>query len=253
MNTLIIKFGGSILTDKTTPFSFNAEICNQLAKVLNTYRESHRDTRIAIVHGAGSFAHPTVKEYQLHHGFNHPEAPIGLAKTEYGVRKLNSLIVDIFLKYQLPLFSLSCSSWTSHTSKDVFVLLESLWAKDLIPTLYGDVTLGTKKDISITSGDLLVKTLAQKYSGHNCRIIMIGDTPGVLDENANTLLRFDKDTLNNSREFIKESQSIDVTGGMFQKLQELSQISSSTKIILTNPDNFHDALNEKYTQCTQIG
>ena len=253
MNTLILKFGGSILTDKSVPFSFYPENVTKLAQDLSDYLKSHPDTQCIIVHGAGSFAHPLVKEYQLHKHFNHPEAPLGLAKTEQGVRTLNTKIVDIFQSSGLPLFALSVSSWYDDTLRIPFDLIQSVLDKDMIPTLYGDVSLLPGRDLSITSGDVLVaQTLAYSAARNSTRLILVGDTAGVLNSNNQTINQLSKNTIITQPELFGEPKGIDVTGGMRQKLIELIDQVGSGDVILTSLEGFSEALNGDYTNATQL-
>ncbi len=253
MNTLILKFGGSVITDKSVPFLFCADAANQLAHDLSDYRKDNPDTQCIVVHGAGSFAHPLVKEYQLHQHFDHPQAPLGLAKTEHGVRTLNTKLVDIFHQYDLPLFALSVSSWYQKNMLIPFELIQSILDKDMIPTLYGDVSLLPDQELSITSGDVLVaQTLAHYSQLTTTRLIMVGDTPGVLDQKNQTISHLSKQNIYDQPELFGESKGIDVTGGMRQKLIELIDLSHNGDIVLTNGQHFSDVLHSNYTQATQL-
>ena len=253
MNTLILKFGGSILTDKSVPFSFYPENVTKLAQDLTDYLKTQSNTQCIIVHGAGSFAHPIVQEYQLHKHFAHPEAPLGLAKAEHGVRTLNTKVVDIFQALGLPLFALSVSSWYDETVHIPFDLLQSILDKDMIPTLYGDVSLLPGQDLSITSGDVLVaQTLAHYTAQGSIRLILVGDTAGVLDQDHQTINQLSKHTIITQPELFGEPKGIDVTGGMQQKLIELIDQAGSGDVVLTSLEGFSAALKGNYTKATRL-
>ena len=58
---LIIKLGGSVITDKTKKQTFKKEVMGNLATQIKK-----ADKQIIIVHGAGSFGHVLAKEFDIH-------------------------------------------------------------------------------------------------------------------------------------------------------------------------------------------
>jgi isopentenyl phosphate kinase len=239
MKTLLIKLGGSIITDKSTPGSFRLQNVQDIAEILAEYRQSNPSTQIILVHGAGSFAHPFAKQYQLD-GQWREETAWGLCRTELAVRKLNVMITEVMQEFHVPLFSISTSSMTllqGEKGYEVDInLLQCSLDKNLIPTLYGDVALGIRESYQVISGDVLIKDIASKLP--NISIITIGDTAGVYDQDGKT---------------VTGSKGIDVTGGMRQKLIELMGVAEHTQsITITNLDNFPKVLRGDYTGSTQV-
>ena len=62
---IILKLGGSLLTDKETPLSIREEVLERSIKQIIESKKS-----IILIHGGGSFGHPTAKKYQISQGFN---------------------------------------------------------------------------------------------------------------------------------------------------------------------------------------
>src|SRR3989344_3405932 len=89
---IVIKFGGSVITDKKkeTPTP-NMKNINSLAKQLSQVSLGNR-YKFIIVHGAGSYAHPLAKKYQLSKGMSTEEQKFGLT-----INKFNSSIC-LFIK-----------------------------------------------------------------------------------------------------------------------------------------------------------
>ncbi len=63
MTLILIKLGGSVLTDKSIPFSFDQETTKRLSREIKVSEED-----IVVVHGGGSFGHPCLFSY----GFSYP-------------------------------------------------------------------------------------------------------------------------------------------------------------------------------------
>ena len=55
---ILIKFGGSVITDKSRYRTFNADVVRRLCKEIRDSGE-----RVIVVHGAGSFGHVLAKEH----------------------------------------------------------------------------------------------------------------------------------------------------------------------------------------------
>jgi isopentenyl phosphate kinase len=254
MKTLLIKLGGSIITDKSTPGSFRLQNVQDIAAILAEYRLSNPGTQIVLVHGAGSFAHPFAKQYQLD-GEWREDTAWGLSRTEQAVRKLNVMITEVMQEFHVPLFGISTSSMTilqGEKGYEVDInLLKSCLDKNLIPTLYGDVALGLRESYRVISGDVLIKDIATKLT--HVSVITVGDTAGVYDSEGQTIPQITPEKFQSVLESVKGSQGIDVTGGMRQKLIELMEVAEHTEsITITNLNNFPKVLQEDFRGSTEI-
>ena len=83
---ILLKLGGSLLTDKNTPFSLRKEI---LESCLSQIIESKK--LIVLIHGGGSFGHPLAKKYQISQGLNDSikDQIMGLSKTHDAMNQFN--------------------------------------------------------------------------------------------------------------------------------------------------------------------
>ena len=104
---ILIKLGGSLLTDKNKPFSLREEI---LEKCLNQIIDSKK--LIILIHGGGSFGHPLAKKYKISQGLNNSieDQIIGLSKTHDAMNQFNSIIIKKFLEKECPAISIQPSS-----------------------------------------------------------------------------------------------------------------------------------------------
>ena len=93
---ILIKLGGSVITDKSTPLKFRPEAVSGLAGAIS---EIMRDTdeSIIAVHGGGSFGHHYSVIFDMH---TKPDTydPKGVATVKNSMVDLNRRILDIFLE-----------------------------------------------------------------------------------------------------------------------------------------------------------
>ncbi|MCK5592373.1 MAG: amino acid kinase, partial [Candidatus Pacebacteria bacterium] len=98
---------------------------------------------------------------------------------------------------------------------------------DLIPVLHGDVLIDNKNKFSVLSGDQMIYFLAKELKAD--RVIMGTDVDGVFDSNPKTNKKVTLYTVINKNNVKKikvhETNSIDVTGGMGGKINELLQLA----------------------------
>ncbi len=102
---IILKLGGSVVTDKSVPFSVREDEVRRLAREV-----SESGVEVVIVHGGGSFGHPVASEYGLQKGLNEEGQIIGVAKTRMAMEDLNRRIVEIFVDVGLPAVSVQSSA-----------------------------------------------------------------------------------------------------------------------------------------------
>ena len=88
MKTIILKIGGSIVTNKgsskpTVNYSDLRKIAKQLARIKKTY---------ILIHGAGSFGHNIVKRTGIDKGIKSKKDLLWLAETQRLQNELNVII-----------------------------------------------------------------------------------------------------------------------------------------------------------------
>ena len=222
---IILKIGGSAITDKTGDLAANTETINRLAEEI---KRADLDNLI-IVHGGGSFGHPTAAQYGIKDGYKESSQKLGFAETHHIMTVLNGLVMDALIMHEVPAVSMapSCCVITENgkiKSCDDSVI-KAMMKMGFTPVLYGDVVLDDKIGFTVLSGDQLVAYLAIKFKAE--KIVMGVDTDGLFDAdpkinpNAKVYKRLTLAELKKVQANIGKAQGTDVTGGMAGKISEL--------------------------------
>ena len=82
---IILKIGGSVLTDKTKEDTFKQNIMDNFSSEIKKV-----DNELILVHGAGSFGHILAKKFKLNEGYKTYEQVKGFSFTHEKVQLLNS-------------------------------------------------------------------------------------------------------------------------------------------------------------------
>ncbi len=222
---IILKLGGSVITDKTGELSAKTEDINRIAEEI---KRADIDN-VVIVHGGGSFGHPTAQKYGIKDGLKEPSQKLGFSETHHVMTVLNGLIMDALVWHEIPSLSITPSSIVVTENGRIKSLDETVLHKCMemgfAPVLYGDAVLDEKIGFTVLSGDQLVAYLAIKLKAE--KIIIGVDTDGIyeadpkVDPNAKPYLRLNLEQLKKVQAKIGKAQTTDVTGGMAGKIAEL--------------------------------
>jgi isopentenyl phosphate kinase len=221
----ILKIGGSVITDKEGELAPRTEVINRLAEEI----QKAQVESLVIVHGGGSFGHPTAKKYGIKEGLREEAQKVGFAETHHVMTVLNGLVMDSLLWHNIPAISVapSCCVVTENGRIKTFeeAVLRSYLKMGFAPVLYGDATLDETLGFTVLSGDQLVSHLARKLGATS---IVIGvDTDGLYDadpknaENPKLYTHLTLGELEKVKEKLGGSTAADVTGGMLGKVTEL--------------------------------
>src|SRR5687767_805348 len=80
---VFLKLGGSLITDKTRPYTPLLDMMDDLALQIATTLQTRSNLRLVIGHGAGSFGHVAASEYKTRAGYPQPSTLV------YGPRDPN--------------------------------------------------------------------------------------------------------------------------------------------------------------------
>jgi isopentenyl phosphate kinase len=229
---IILKFGGSIITDDSKFETFNEEITKNLALEVASLSKKYS---FIIVHGAGSFGHYHAKEYDLKNGLKDEKQLSGIIKTHNSMMKLNTLFlntfknIDSFYPISFSPFTI-CKTKNGIISKFDLLNIENALNLGLTPIIFGDVVLDESLGVTILSGDKIVPYLALHLKPK--KILMLTDVEGVYDDNPKKNAQaklIDEINLKDSELMQKISKNAEsgktrVTGEMEKKLLELQQV-----------------------------
>ena len=221
----VLKIGGSAITDKNGELAARTEVINRLAEEIAKANAKN----LIIVHGGGSFGHPTAQKYGIKDGLKDDAQKVGFAETHHVMTVLNGLVMDALVWHNIPAVSVTPSSCMT-TENGRIKLFDDAISKLLLkmgftPVLYGDATLDTQLGFTVLSGDQIVVHLARKFGA--CKIVIGVDVDGLCDADPKTVKNakvYPHLTLRELKEFqgkLGKSTAADVTGGMLGKVTEL--------------------------------
>src|SRR4030067_2259686 len=104
--TIVLKIGGSVITDKNGDLAAKTEAINRLAEEVAKANVKN----LIVVHGGGSFGHPTAQKHGIKEGFRYDGQRIGFAETHHVMTVLNGLVMDAFVWHEIPAGSVAPSS-----------------------------------------------------------------------------------------------------------------------------------------------
>ena len=221
----ILKIGGSVITDKNGELAARTETINRLAEEIQKANVKN----LIIVHGGGSFGHPTAQKYGIKEGLREDTQKVGFSETHHVMTVLNGLVLDSLVWHNIPALSVtpSCCVVTEKGRIKHFedAVLKMLLKMGFVPVLCGDVTLDEKLGFTVLSGDQIVAYLARKFGA--AKIVMGVDTDGLYDadpkvvKNAKLYPHLTLSELKKVKEKLGRSTAADLTGGMLGKITEL--------------------------------
>ncbi|MGD9381544.1 MAG: amino acid kinase, partial [Candidatus Thorarchaeota archaeon] len=125
--TTVIKLGGSLLTDKTKPYTYRKEVLESVSREIGECLDEGLIQALVLLHGVGSYGHPPVLEHNLHKGFLGPEQLLPLSKTQESVATLRHIIVKELQNAGIPVCLMYPSSMvTSEKMRMANYFLEPL-------------------------------------------------------------------------------------------------------------------------------
>lgn len=218
---VLIKLGGSVITDKSRPFTAKKSVIKRLALEIKRAKNSLGNTDLIIGHGSGSFGHTIAAKYQTQKGIINCNSIKGFCLTSETAVDINRIVLKEFLQTGLNVVSFSPMSFVY--SKNIFLnpIKQSI-NLEFIPLIYGDVVFDIDRGFTIYSCERILDILARKLSRNykSVRIIQAGDTDGVYDKNGRTIAGITPRNFQKVKKWIGGSGLTDVTGGMIHKVKE---------------------------------
>ncbi len=241
----IIKLGGSLLTDKSTPYTANDELITSVVKELKECIDSGLIEDLIIVHGVGSFGHVPVFKHKLHLGFQQSDQLIAMSRTQHEINEFRLKLTLAFIEHgDLPVNLLHASSFcTSEKMKISSSFLQAVkgyLSIGMIPLIGGDMLYDSKMGFSVGSGDQFVVLFAKQFSAD--RVIFVSDVDGVYtsepkqNPDAKVIESVSLEMLSDIIEKTDSASLKDVSGAMKGKLQAImslkDMISDGSEVIL---------------------
>lgn len=212
---MILKLGGSVITDKSAGCAVNRARIASVASAI----AGARTGGLIMIHGAGSCGHPEAKRYQLDKGASLGNTD-GIFVTHRAVSSLNDAVVAALRDQGVAAIGVH-PLHTGIADNGRLVgfecrHLEKMLMLGMVPVIHGDVVMDLSRGACIVSGDQLVRYLAVALG--ISRVGLATDVPGVLDGGV-VVPKITRKTVPALQ--IGSSSHTDVTGGMKGKIDEL--------------------------------
>lgn len=242
---ILLKLGGSLITDKDKPYTPRLDKLAELAREIRSVLSPEH--RIIVGHGSGSFGHAAAKEYGTRDGIVPlrlpPNSPHlggvsqrdergywqGFAEVWFQASQLNRFVMEALREAEIP--SVALAPIAAVTSREVRVShwdlspLRAALEAGLLPVIYGDVIFDESRGGTILSTEDLFAHLALKLRPQ--RIMLAGLEAGVWEDfPARTRLvpEIRLESYEAIRAGIIGSASVDVTGGMSAKVGQMFEL-----------------------------
>ncbi len=230
----LVKLGGSLITDKTKPYTERREIIKRLCREAAYARR--RGVKLILGHGGGSYPHTSAKLYRTAEGIVNKRSAYGLGVVHYDASELNRIIMKSLLDLKVPALSLQPSAFAyckNGRIRKVFLdpLLKAL-ELGVLPVVYGDIGLDSAKGCCIMSTERILAKLAIKLRKYyEIRMVMCGIVDGVYtadplkSKDAKFIGLINRKNIKEVESYLSGSHGIDVTGGMLHKVRMLYKLA----------------------------
>ena len=233
---ILIKLGGSIITNKQKPLTPNLPAINKIASQLKKIEEP-----IVVVHGGGSFGHYWSVKYNMHTKPGKYNKK-GVSVIKNSMVELNKVIRDSFLRHNLNPYCLPPTDFMFGNKPDLKKIrdIAEIAKAGLVPISYGDAMWHSKNKFYILSGDRIMRILSRVLKPR--LVVFVLNVDGVYSDMKTKKLLYE---IKGEKTSISEVK-MDVTGGMNRKIKEAITISKTgINVFLVNgnkPNRIVDAV-----------
>lgn len=222
---VIVKIGGSFVTDKNQPESLKEDRVRAIAREIVSAMASG-NISLLLTHGAGSYGHIAAKEYQAKLGSNPQFGWQAFYQIRQDMIKMNLRMLQLFAEEGLFPITVQPSAIAMARNgrlsfidtRNIRFLLDS----DQIPLLHGDIVLDDKLDFTIASTEDQIQKLSDYIFFH--RVVLISDVPGVLDSAGTVIPEINRSNFSQIIDHLGGSAGLDVTGGMRSKVEQIFRL-----------------------------
>ena len=236
---ILIKLGGSIITNKEKPLSARRKTIDNILNQIKRIREPK-----ILVHGGGSYGHYWSVKYDMHTKPAKYDMR-GVSIVKNSMIDLNKIILDSAVKNRINAYCLPPTDFMNGNKpiKNKILTINEIAKSGLTPVTYGDALWFGKKKSYILSGDVIMNIIGKILKPRLS--IFVLDVDGVYSNTKSKKLIHD---FKKEKPIISKNK-IDVTGGMTRKITEATNMSKSgLKVFFVNgnkPKRILDAVSGK--------
>jgi isopentenyl phosphate kinase len=237
---IFLKLGGSLITDKTQPYTPRLDLIEDVALQISTAIKNQPNLRLVIGHGSGSFGHVAASEYHTRAGFVPRASPLihrerdetegnywkGFAEVWYQASALNRFVMKALNKTNVPSIALPPSANVIASDGQVSIwettAIRMALAAGLVPVIYGDVAFDEVRGGTILSTEDLFGFLARALNPQ--RILLAGLESAVWEDfpaRTRKIATITPQSFDGIRAGVGQADGADVTGGMQAKVTQM--------------------------------
>ena len=237
---VFLKLGGSLITDKTQPYTPRLDVIEDVALQISTVLQSRPDLRLVLGHGSGSFGHVAASEYHTRDGFPPRPSPLthrerdkteenywkGFAEVWYQASSLNRFVMKALHKTNVHAIALAPSANVIASDGQVSIWemtpIRMALAAGLVPVIYGDTTFDEVRGGTILSTEDLFGYLTRALNPE--RILLAGLEEAVWADfptRSRKIESITPDTFSEISAGVGIADGADVTGGMQAKVTQM--------------------------------
>ena len=231
---VLLKLGGSLITDKTRPGVARHAMIRRLASELAKSARNARGARLLVGHGSGSFGHAAASEGGLTRGVDARRRIETISHTQSRAADLHRIVFHALAEAGARPFSFSPSSFLSAANGRVagrflgpiFAALD----RGLLPVVYGDVVLDDTLGAIVVSTEELFVLLAKDTARRGvtvARAVWLGETDGVRGADGESIARLTASGALTAARRVNGASGIDVTGGMSLRLRTAGALAAA--------------------------
>jgi isopentenyl phosphate kinase len=239
---VFLKLGGSLITDKTQPYTPRLDVIEDVALQISTALQNQPNLRLILGHGSGSFGHVAASEYHTRDGFPRPSPLIhrerdkteenywkGFAEVWYQASALNRFVMKALHKTNVLALALPPSANIIASDGQVSIWettsIRMALAAGIVPVIYGDVTFDEVRGGTILSTEDLFGHLARALNPE--RILLSGLESAVWEDfpaRTRKIENITPQTYNEISGRVGKADGADVTGGMEAKVTQMLEL-----------------------------
>lgn len=234
---ILIKLGGSLITNKSKPYSARYLVIKNLAYQIKKVLEEKPSFNLIIGNGGGSFPHYPAVKFKMKEGIKNEYQKLGFCEVQDRAAQLNRIIVREFLNAGIKAVSVNPSSMiiakNGKIKKFFIEPIVNFLKLGLLPVIYGDIVFDEVLGAKIFSTEILLTELVKRLlkEGYQVeKIIHNGLTKGVLDDEGKLIKKISPQNFFLVKTFLKKAEGFDVTGGMIHKVKEALKLAKKYKI-----------------------
>jgi len=240
---VFLKLGGSLITDKTQPYTPLLDVMNDLALQIKTAIRTHPNLHLVLGHGAGSFGHVPASEYKTRDGLPPQATQLrhrqrdeteenywkGYAEVWYQASALNRFLMKALHNVGLRTIALPPSASVIASNGQISAWdttpIRMALAAGIVPVIFGDTVFDEVRGGTILSTEDLFMYLTRAL--HPEQILLAGLEAGVWADFPNRtkiIETITPESFNKIKANVGKSAAADVTGGMESKVKQMLEL-----------------------------